>query len=62
MPAMTPSQMAAVVQARAVMLRMGVRPENIRVDLIPDEPQKLLTAPSKAYKPAHGGYPGDVRG
>lgn len=41
------------------MLRMGVRPENIRVDLIPDEPQKLLTL-SKAYKPAHGGYPGSV--
>lgn len=59
--ALTPSQALAVVQARAAMLRMGVRPENIRVDLIPDEPQKLLTL-SKAYKPAHDGYPGNVRG
>jgi hypothetical protein len=56
---MTPSQLSVAVEAFAALKKAGANPAHLELHIIPEEPQKLLTySPSKAYKPAHGGYPG----
>lgn len=55
---MTPSQAHAVSEAFKAMEKAGFDPAKLARDVIPDAPQLTLPAPSKAYKPTHGGYPG----
>lgn len=55
---MTPSQFEAVAIAHHALVKAGAQPHHLVLEVIP-EPQTLqLPAPSTAYKPVHGGFPG----
>lgn len=58
---MTPSQFEAVAIAHHAMVKAGAQPHHLTLEVIPEHQPLRLPAPSEAYKPAHGGYPGVVK-